>query len=560
MLRRLTIENFALIERADICWAVGWTALTGETGAGKSIVLDALGLVLGARADASILRDADKKCIVEAQFNLAPAAAQFALSHDLDTADGCVTIRRVIASGGRSRAFVGDEPVKLNLLRVLGALLVDFHGQDDGHRLFAADGRLHAIDAEGGAKLAGLLKKYSEAFEALRLLQAERAACLAPSTEGSSGDLDYLQFQRDELDQAGLEGLDWSGLEAELSTLEHAEEIQLALGAGLGALREGDGDGAGADALTRIQQAIASLGHAEKASPACRAIGERLRSVRIELEDVVGEIEQTAENVVVNPSKLERLSATRDTAMRLMAKHSATDPGELLERKAELSARLESAQHRLKRLAALDGEIAEAVELTEHRGLLLHERRSEAARALARKTVEMLKGLKMPAVELNWDWRQLEAPAAHGLYGHNLMFSANPGHQAQPIEKVASGGERSRLLLAIRAVLAQHAEVPTLILDEIDTGVSGEVADRMARLMASIAENTQVITITHLPQVAACAPHQQRISKHTDGGRARTQVEALDELQRVEELAGMLSGSEITDDARAQARQLRAAT
>jgi DNA repair protein RecN (Recombination protein N) len=332
------------------------------------------------------------------------------------------------------------------------------------------------------------------------------------------------------------------------------------LGAGLGALREGDGDGAGADALTRIQQAIASLGPAEKASPACRAIGERLRSVRIELEDVVGEIEQTAENVVVNPSKHERLSATRDTVMRLMAKHSATDPGELLERQAELSARLESAQHRLKRLAALDGEIAEAVELTEHRGLLLHERRSEAARALARKTVEMLKGLKMPAVELNWDWRQLEAPAAHGLYGHNLMFSANPGHQAQPIEKVASGGERSRLLLAIRAVLAQHAEVPTLILDEIDTGVSGEVADRMARLMASIAENTQVITITHLPQVAACAPHQQRISKHTDGGRARTQVEALDELQRVEELAGMLSGSEITDDARAQARQLRAAT
>ena len=529
-------------------------------------MLDALKLVLGARGDTGVLRDASKKCIVEAQFELASAAQQFVKSQDLDATDGKLIVRRVIAGGGRSRAFIGDEPVKLGVLRALGPLLVDFHGQDDGHRLFAAEGRLHAIDAEGGSALDLYKVKYHSAYQNLRGLISERTACLSSGLGAGSGgavgggpDLDYLQFQCDELEKADLEGLDWEGLLGELSTLEHAEEIQLALGEALGGLSEGPGGDNGTDALTRIQQAISSLGAAENASPACREIGARLRSVHIELQDLVSEIEQTAEAVVLDPSKLERISRSRDTVMRLMAKHRAADPSELRERQDDLAAELQAGKHRLERLEALDGEIKQAAQEAELRGEELHGLRKKSAESLAQKTVKMLAELKMPDVELSWDWQRLDAAGAHGLYSHDMLFSANPGHPAQPVEKVASGGERSRLLLAIRAVLAQHAEVPTLILDEIDTGVSGDVADRMARMMGSIAENTQVITITHLPQVAACAPHQQRISKHTADGHVRTKIEALDELQRVEELAGMLSGAEITDDARAQARQLRSA-
>jgi len=560
MLGRLTIENYALIKRADINWTQGWTALTGETGAGKSIVLDALGLVLGARADASVLRDPQKKCIVEAQFTLGEAALKFVAGHDLDCDLDCdkgqateqLTVRRVIAPGGRSRAFVGDEPVRLEVLRELAPLLIDFHGQDDGHRLFKSAGRLHAIDAEGGREVAAAKNAYESAFGTWTALVAEQNRRLAA---GASADLDYLQFQSDELLDAELESLDWAGLEMELSELEHAEDIQRALQSAASAL-EGDG-GELSGAIADIQRALGAVAEVVKASPACGPIHDRLRSVRIELEDLLAECGSAAENIVADPRKMEQLGAQRDLIMRLMTKHRAGDPAALQVRHVELKGQLEEARHRTERLAEIDGEIQAALEETTRSGETLHTLRSAASMALAEKTTAQLGALKMPAVQLYWTWSRRSEPAAQGLYSHDLLFSANPGHPAQAIEKVASGGERSRLLLAMRAVLAANAEVPTLILDEIDTGVSGDVADRMARLMADIAQNTQVIVITHLPQVAARAEHQQRISKSTGDGTALTHIEELDEEARIEELAAMLSGSEITEDARSQARQLR---
>lgn len=544
MLRRLSIRHYALIDQVDWECTRGWTVLTGETGSGKSILLGALGLVLGERADGPD-ESRREKCIVEAEFDLSPAAR--AMLGPLDEGGECI-IRRSIAPGGRSRAYVNDEPVNLQFLKALAPFLVDLHGQQDGQRLHASEGLLHAIDgfADGGTALAeewrSAFGRWREAKEALEQLEAMDGM---PEADG-----DYLAFQLEELEAVDPGNPKWRNLDARLDALAHAVDIRQALEAtseGLGGSTDITG------LLRRIEQQLERVQavHGE----AAELLG-RIRSCRIELDDIGREADRAAESVDLDPAALAQAEADRDRINRLLDKHRVADLDGLTEKLAAMHGQLEEARQRDQRLTALRSEVKEGRQRLDEVGSRLDMARKSSGDALARAILEHLVHLKLPSARMAFEWSPAPGPESAGPSRVSMAFSANPGRPMQPLNKVASGGERSRVMLALKAALAEHLEVPTLILDEIDAGVSGDVAARMADLIATIARDTQVITISHLPQVAGKADHHLRVHKEERDGRAHTLLTPLDAEARIEELATMLSGRTVGEAARQQARSL----
>ncbi len=543
MLCRLSIRNYALIDHIE--WTVdgGWTVLTGETGSGKSILLGALGLVLGDRAEGVEVRG--DKCIVEAEFHLTPGARQRLGS--LDEGGPCI-LRRSITKSGRSRAYVNDEPVKLQFLKSLAPLLVDLHGQQDGQRLQSAAGLLHAVDAlspKAQEAAATWREAHAQWAEAVRERDALEAAGHLPDA-----DADYLRYQLEELGHIDFEDEGLSNIDQRLDALSHAREIKEAL-QHVHALLQNE-----AGALDRLHDAERALEGVASVHPGATALLERVRSCRIELDDAAREAEQEGDSVDLDPAALARAEADRDRLQRLFDKHRADSLQALNERMTEMQEQLSSAENRDRKLAEWNARIdALRIEL-DAVGERVNQHRSASAEALCAALQEHLSHLKMPAARLHFEWSATPSPEAAGPCRPTLLFTANAGLAPQPMTKVASGGERSRVMLALKAALSEHLEVPTLILDEIDAGVSGDVAARMADLMAGIAQRAQVITISHLPQVAGRADHHFKVSKAEEGGRTTTQLQPLDAEGRVEELAAMLSGSKIGDAARAQARSL----
>ncbi|RPG80789.1 MAG: DNA repair protein RecN [Crocinitomicaceae bacterium TMED114] len=543
MLCRLSIRNYALIDHIE--WTVdgGWTVLTGETGSGKSILLGALGLVLGARAEAVEVRGG--KCIVEAEFKLTPGARQ--RLGTLDEGGPCI-LRRSITTSGRSRAYVNDEPVKLQFLKSLAPLLVDLHGQQDGQRLQSAAGLLHAVDAlstEAQEAAATWREAQARWAEAVRERDALEAAGHLPDA-----DADYLRYQLEELGHIDFEDEGLSNIDQRLDALSHAREIKEALQHVHAVLQNEAG------ALDRLHDAERALEGVASVHPGAAALLERVRSCRIELDDAAREAEQEGDSVDLDPAALARAEADRDRLQRLFDKHRADSLDALHERMTEMQEQLSSAENRDRKLAEWNARIdALRIEL-DAAGDRVSQHRSTSAEALCAALQEHLAHLKMPAARLHFEWSPTPSPEAAGPCRPTLLFTANAGLAPQPMTKVASGGERSRVMLALKAALSEHLEVPTLILDEIDAGVSGDVAARMADLMAGIARRAQVITISHLPQVAGRADHHFKVSKTEEDGLTTTQLQSLDAEGRVEELAAMLSGSEIGDAARAQARSL----
>lgn len=547
MLHRLSIRNYALIEHIEWRCDGGWTVLTGETGSGKSILLGALGLILGDRAEGMASLQSEK-CIVEAEFT--PSLAAQNVLGALHEADNCI-VRRSIAPGGRSRAYVNDEPVKLQFLKTLAPLLVDLHGQQDGQRLHASDGLLHAIDgfSPEAQSLAAQWRQHHAAWSAIRKeLQALNHHDGLPDA-----DADYIRFQLEELDAVDFADPALRDLDARLDSLAHAQDIRQALESTSSAL-QGDGQ----DLIGRLRSVEQMLEKITTVHGGAGTLLERIRSCRIELDDAAQDAEQQAESIDLDPAALSKAEADKDRINRLFDKHRVADLDGLHERLEAMRMQLQDAQNRDQRLADLHTAAQAARQTLDETGSLLHRCREKGGAALSSAIEQHLKHLKLSAAKVGFEWTASATPEAAGPYRVSMSFAANPGQPLQPLTKVASGGERSRVMLSLKAALTAHLEVPTLILDEIDAGVSGDVAARMADLIASISKAAQVITISHLPQVAGKADHHFRVFKETREGRAHTALVPLDEEARVEELAAMLSGETIGDAARAQARSLMA--
>lgn len=553
MLKSLNIQNYALIDSLELTWQPGMTAMTGETGSGKSIVLGALGLLLGNRSDTSSIRTGTEKCTVEGVFNCPPQAQDWLKQHDLDSWDELI-VRREFSTQGRGRVFINDTPVKLQLLQSLGQQLVDLHGQDSAKLLLQRDFQLAWIDAN--ANHPALLSGYKTAYAAFKAAQ-DRLAQLELKRSQPQTDLDYIKYQLEELQSLNLDQQDWPALLEERGLLENSESIRESLGQAFAALSEND---AASGALDRLHQACKHLDDLGHVGTKFQVLMERLASVRIELRDLVDEIETTAEQTESNPHRLEHLNSLHHELQRVLHKHHAADASELQRLQQSLTEQLTEAAGIDEAYAAAKVELETERQKARTAGDALMRSRQGVAARLASAIESTLKRLSMPEATLAFEWQPLAEPDEHGIEEVIIAFSANPGHPALPLHKVASGGEKSRLMLAFKATGSGPASLPTIVLDEIDTGVSGKVAEEMASLMHSMSSDQQVIAVTHLPQVAALADHHLKVSKATENGSTRTLVTTLDDDQRVHEIAGMLSGSVVTEAAVANAASLLAGT
>lgn len=549
MLKALKIEGYALIDSMEMEWKEGLTALTGETGSGKSIVLGALGLALGERGDASVIRTGATKCLVEARFQA--DVADWLNAHDFDVEDELV-IRREVTAKGRSRAFINDTPTSVSELKALGQLLVDLHGQDETRALADRVRRIELMDAMGNHR--GLVDAYIAAHRFWQDRLEERRNLLNRS-KGPEGDVDYLSYQCEEIAALGLAGKDVDALQAEWHVLQHAASIRAEL---LESAEVLSSERSEVDALSAIGMAAKSLSRAAHHHPGANELAERMESVRTELAELQRDIEAEAERVQEDPERQQELQQWLDEYQRVLAKHRVQQASELLEKEAEMNEAIAEIQHRAERLEAIETEVAEAfAEVTRH-GTVLRAARTETAERWVAQVMDQLRALKMEDAAMEVAWTPLETPDSWGLDEVEWLFRSHPTSAFQPLTQVASGGERSRLMLAIKAVQCSHSPAPTIILDEIDTGVSGHVAECMANMMREMSQTQQVISVTHLPQVAGAANHHLRVTKHTSADRVHTAVSSLDSAERVEEIASMLSGARITEAAREHALSLLA--
>ena len=549
MLKSLNIRNYALIDALDLPWSTGMTAMTGETGSGKSIVLGALGLLIGDRADTSSIRTGADRCTVEGVFSTTPAIQAWLEANQLDAWDDLI-IRREFSRQGRGRIFVNDTPVKLQDLQALGNRLVDLHGQDSAKLLLQREFQLAWIDSN--ADHAPTIQAYTEVYTAFKEAQ-RRLAELELKRSQPQTDLDYIQYQLDELNQLNLEDQDWNALMEERDVLENGEAIREALTLALAALSDND---EGTGAVDRVQVAGKQLDTLGGIGNRFLELAQRLTSVRIELDDLIQELTVLAEESDANPNRLDYLNALHNDLHRILHKHHAANVDELKRLQISLAEQLSDAADVDQAYAAAQQALAQRRAEVFEAGRNLMQSRQTIAAELASGIMEKLQRLSMPDARLDFSWNEMTEPDAMGIEEVTIVFSANPGHPALPLQKVASGGEKSRLMLAFKATGQGSTSIPTIVLDEIDTGVSGKVAEEMAELMHQMAQQQQVISVTHLPQVAASADHHLKVSKRSVDAATRTEVTPLGTDARVQELAGMLSGSVVTEAAMAHASAL----
>ncbi len=552
MLRRLTIQNHALIQEADLSFKEGFHVFTGETGSGKSILLGAVGLLLGDRADTSGVGLNGDRAVIEGEF-VAPSLSAWLDQHDLPDAIG-ISIRREVLRNGRSRVFINDAQATVGQLRELGSLLVSLHKQDDVGITFDRPALSHILDVAGDHASAkdAYLKAYSTWLNAKSELDALEVLARAPS-----GDVHYLEHQINELDALRLHALDWETLNAELSTLQHAHELHESLRVASNAC---DGDELGA--LHNLEEARRALSQLQGVDKEVDEVIGRLLSVRIELQDLTDTLLQLQEQKQPDPSRLSQLESTHDAVVRAMRKHQVDAPEGLTSKLDELNRQLEA-------IGGLEEALGDARARHDHMrqeletaGTALTEVRKQAGEQLTALVLPKLNNLKMPHARMAWEMPSC-APDEMGMEAPEIWFASNPGSPLLPLTKVASGGERSRFMLALKSVLARIQSTPVLVLDEIDTGVSGEVAMHMGsamKEMAQASQTQQVLSVTHLPQVAAQAEHHWEVRKTTDGASTHVQVVKLSEQERHQAIATMLSGENVTSEALGQARQLMASS
>ena len=544
MLKSLTIENYALIDSLHVEWDEHLNIITGETGAGKSILLGALGLLLGAKNEGQATKDLERNCVVEATFDIARLNLQHIFEAlDLDY-EPEITIRRVITPAGKSRAFVGDMPVQLATLKELGTHLVDIHSQHQNLILASEEFRTTTLDTLAGN--APLIEAYTAKLATLNALRSEHRT-MSADMAAARKDEEWLRYTVEEFRAAKLKEGEQAETEQTLAMLESADRIGEALTTLRNAL---DDEELGAVvALTRSQRELESLGdrYAEGAT-----IAERLKSVVAELKDISATAADEAERIDADPEKLQKLSDRLNTIYSLEMKHRAESYDDLLAKAAAFEARLATIDNSDTALRELETRIAEADKECRTAAAALHTARIEVAKHLEESVVATLRMLGMEDAQFVVDVTETEAYTPLGTDSVIYLFTANRTTKPGAVERIASGGELSRIMLALKALIAEKRMLPTVIFDEIDTGVSGRIADAMGDIIARRAESMQIVDITHLPQVASKSGAHFVVYKE----EGRTNIRRLTKTERVGEIAKMLSGSEITDAALKQAKIL----
>lgn len=549
MLQRINIENYVLIDRASIDLADGLSVITGETGSGKSVLMGALNLILGERADLDVLRSSESKCIIEASFLLNEGFEPFFAAHDLDY-DKETIVRREISPSGKSRAFINDTPVTLKVLKEFGSELVDIHSQMETSRLRDRAFRFEMLDGYAGQLEE--VRAWQRDLAAYRQAQKDLEDLLAREAQ-SKADEDYYRFQLDELEVLDLEGNDFEALEEEAATQQHADTIVAALARVAYALDESD------EALVpELKQLVQALAASAEHHLPSKELHERLQSTLIELQDIASEAADARDRVSRDPERQAEVEKLLDQIYAVQSKHRLNSVAELKALRNELREKLADTEQLEDQIKVLSNSIVRIEKGLKTTAQGIHAKREKAGKALEQGVASALESLKMPHARLAFVLRESEEFNQHGCSELQLLFTANKGAEALPLEKSASGGELSRLMLALKSVVASFRRLPTLILDEIDTGVSGDVAARMAEMMQAMSGRMQLIAISHLPQVAGKARHHLKVSKEVVGELTYTRIRSLHGDARIEELAGMLSGAEITDTARDHARSLLA--
>lgn len=544
MLNSLHIENYVLIKKLDLNFESGFSVITGQTGAGKSILLGALNLVLGARADLKSIKEGSEKCIIEATFNISNYnLIDFFEENDLDYSTECI-LRRELSASGKSRLFINDTPVNASILRTLADQLIDVHSQHENLILRDNNFQLGVLDTT--AKNQDLLDKYKSLYRSHQQISRNIEELESELSKGKE-ELDYLQFQYNQLEESKLVDSEDHDIETELTILEHANDIKYALLESENMLSAEQG------VLEMLKTAENSLSAVSKYSTYCEEIVNRIYSCHIELKDIASELYNESEKVDSNPERLEYLRERRDLIYSLCQKHRVNTVSELIEIRNDLE----------KRISLIDNSDEEIERLKSERDNLYKEllalaneisnRRQTQALEVEKSLVELLTALGMPNCEVKFSINPLASPISSGMDKVELLFSSNKNKSPQPIDKTASGGEISRVMLCLKYLLANSTSLPTLIFDEIDTGISGEAADLTAKMLKKMSTNVQIISISHLPQIAAKATTHYFVEK---SGESETTVTQLTAEERVTAIARMLSGSTLSDAAIKNAQAL----
>jgi DNA repair protein RecN (Recombination protein N) len=548
MLISLQIRNYALIRKLEIEFNSGFSIITGETGAGKSILLGALSLLLGKRADSTVLKDQDKKCYVEGMFDVSKYGYQtFFSENDLDYDDNLV-IRREILPGGKSRAFINDSPVNLNILRDLGLQLVDIHSQHENLNLGDHAFQLTVLDT--AASNLELLDSYRDRFNAWAELKRDFEE-LQEKAKKSQSDLDYINFQYKQLEEARLEPEEQENLEKELKMLDHAEDIKRNLNQAFYLLDEKENS-----ALRILQQVFQAFNSISEVYPSSGELAQRISSVLIELQDIASESERTSEDVEIDPGRQQHVRERLDLIFSLLQKHSSRDIEGLITLRDELEGKIKDISSYDEQIAELRNQIADLEEELEKLSAELSENRHNYISGMEEEVGGLLRSLGIPNAVFMVKLSGLDNFNSTGKDQVEFLFSANKQVKPREISKVASGGELSRLMLSIKSLLTDSLELPTIIFDEVDSGVSGDIAEKVATIMRSMSKGKQVINITHLPQVASKGHFHYLVYKYDKEGDTRTDIKLLGDEERVIEVAKMLSGEELTDAAISNAREL----
>ena len=550
MLKRLAIRNYALIDNLDICFSKELNILTGETGAGKSIILGALSLILGQRAESKYFFNQQKKCIIEGTFQLDGFYLnEFFAENDLDF-DLETVLRREISSDGKTRAFINDTPVNLAILKKIGEKLIDVHSQHATLEINDDEFQLLVIDTVAGNQ--NLLTDYRKLYKAYRNAQSKLKDLISQS-EQSKSDLDYFQFQFDELEKAKLFAGEQVDLEKELDALSHAEDIKKNLQNAISILNENE-----PSAIAQIKEAALSLAHAEKYKVELNELTDRLNSCLIEVKDILSEIEQVEQSSIVNPISLQKLSDRLDLIYSLQKKHRVGSEVELIAVRDVISSKLNGILFADEDIEKLKTEVDVYFKKIQNLSLQLNISRVESIPKVEEAIMNTLAEIGMPNAVL----QVMNNTLPEGKFDENgnneikFLFSANKGQAPLPMNKVASGGELSRLMLSIKSLIAMHTALPTLIFDEIDTGISGEIALKVGHIMEKLSKNMQVIAITHLPQIASKGDTHYRVFKNELDEITRTNINELNQEERIVEIAKMLSGDNPGESAMQNARDL----
>ena len=549
MLKQLYIKNFTLIDELNIQMHPGFSVITGETGAGKSIILGAIGLLLGNRADSKSIKAGRDRCVIEAHFDLSKYdMQQFFTDNDIDEDLSDTIIRRELTAAGKSRAFINDTPVSLTKMRELGEQLVDIHSQHQNLLLQKEDFQLNVVDIiaqdeKQRKNYEAAYNQYKQANQKLNALKAE--------IEKNRENEDFLRFQFKELDEAQLQNGEQEELEQEYEMLSHSEDIKTALYQADNHLSGDDGN-----IIERLKQTSEQLANIKDVYPEVTELLERIDSSYIELKDIAQEVNGLTDHVEFDPARLETINERLDKLNSLQQKFHVRDLGELIETYHQLKEQLSHIDHSDEDVEALEQEVAQLLEKAQKQAKELTAIRTKAAKKVEEEMKQRLIPLGIPNVRFSISLT--EKPLSHdGGDKVSFLFSANKSTPLQPVTQVASGGEIARVMLSLKAMISGAVKLPTIIFDEIDTGVSGKIAEKMAQIMVEMGNHErQVLSITHLPQIAAMGSHHYKVSKEeTDEGTISSMTE-LSQQERVQEIAQMLSGSDVSEAALANAKEL----